>query len=179
MGAENQIDYIEFQAADLTATRAFFEQLFGWKFTDLTRPSQVSGFRPCSARLCRTVPTGSIRRRLHFLRRWTDRRWVRTCGSALDDRVGRRAGGVLSSATGGSAAAGDRSRWQDHCRYFLFSWRAPVSFHRAKRERVRNLVGRSGRREELGSQFLTGITDASHNFSPNRAGMSARSGRNS
>ena len=34
MGAENQIDYIEFQAADLTATRAFFEQLFGWKFTD-------------------------------------------------------------------------------------------------------------------------------------------------
>ena len=44
MGADNQIDYIEFQAADLGATRAFFEQLFGWKFTDLTRPSQVSGF---------------------------------------------------------------------------------------------------------------------------------------
>jgi len=34
MGADNQIDYIEFQAADLGATRAFFEQLFGWKFTD-------------------------------------------------------------------------------------------------------------------------------------------------
>ena len=34
MGADNQIDYIEFQAADLAATRAFFEQLFGWKFTD-------------------------------------------------------------------------------------------------------------------------------------------------
>jgi len=34
MGADNQIDYIEFQAADLRATRAFFEQLFGWKFTD-------------------------------------------------------------------------------------------------------------------------------------------------
>ncbi len=34
MGADNQIDYIEFQAKDLTATRAFFEQLFGWKFTD-------------------------------------------------------------------------------------------------------------------------------------------------
>ena len=34
MSADNQIDYIEFQAADLAATRAFFEQLFGWKFTD-------------------------------------------------------------------------------------------------------------------------------------------------
>ena len=34
MGADNQIDYIEFQAADLAATRKFFEQLFGWKFTD-------------------------------------------------------------------------------------------------------------------------------------------------
>jgi len=34
MSANNQIDYIEFQAADLAATRIFFEQLFGWKFTD-------------------------------------------------------------------------------------------------------------------------------------------------
>jgi uncharacterized protein len=34
MSADNQIDYIEFQAADLAATRKFFEQLFGWKFTD-------------------------------------------------------------------------------------------------------------------------------------------------
>src|SRR3954467_5087678 len=34
MSAANRIDYIEFQAADLAATRAFFEQLFGWKFTD-------------------------------------------------------------------------------------------------------------------------------------------------
>jgi hypothetical protein len=34
MSAENQIDYIEFQAADVAKTRAFFEQLFGWKFTD-------------------------------------------------------------------------------------------------------------------------------------------------
>ncbi len=34
MGADNQIDYIEFQAKDLAATRSFFEQLFGWKFTD-------------------------------------------------------------------------------------------------------------------------------------------------
>ena len=32
--AANQIDYIEFQATDLAATRTFFEQLFGWKFTD-------------------------------------------------------------------------------------------------------------------------------------------------
>src|ERR1700747_2624854 len=30
----NKIDYIEFQAADIAATRKFFEQLFGWKFTD-------------------------------------------------------------------------------------------------------------------------------------------------
>jgi uncharacterized protein len=34
MSADNQIDYIEFQAADLGATRTFFEQLFAWKFTD-------------------------------------------------------------------------------------------------------------------------------------------------
>lgn len=34
MSAANQIDYIEFQAADLAATRKFFEELFGWKFTD-------------------------------------------------------------------------------------------------------------------------------------------------
>ena len=34
MGADNQIDYIEFQAADLVATRTFFERLLGWKFTD-------------------------------------------------------------------------------------------------------------------------------------------------
>ena len=34
MAADNQIDYIEFQAVDLVATRKFFEQLFGWKFTD-------------------------------------------------------------------------------------------------------------------------------------------------
>src|SRR3954451_16018920 len=34
MGADNQIDYLEFQARDLTATRKFFEKLFGWKFTD-------------------------------------------------------------------------------------------------------------------------------------------------
>src|SRR4030095_3037592 len=27
------IDYIEFQATELAATRKFFEQLFGWKFT--------------------------------------------------------------------------------------------------------------------------------------------------
>jgi predicted enzyme related to lactoylglutathione lyase len=34
MKPANQIDYIEFQAADLAATRKFFEELFGWKFTD-------------------------------------------------------------------------------------------------------------------------------------------------
>src|SRR5450432_1108202 len=34
MSADYQIDYIEFQAADLAATRKFFEQLFRWKFTD-------------------------------------------------------------------------------------------------------------------------------------------------
>ena len=32
--AANKIDYIEFQAADIAATKKFFEQLFGWKFTD-------------------------------------------------------------------------------------------------------------------------------------------------
>jgi len=32
--AANKIDYIEFQAKDIATTKAFFEQLFGWKFTD-------------------------------------------------------------------------------------------------------------------------------------------------
>ncbi len=30
----NQIDYIEFQATDLEGTRGFFEELFGWSFTE-------------------------------------------------------------------------------------------------------------------------------------------------
>jgi len=34
MSAASQIDYIEFQAADIAATKKFFEQLLGWKFTD-------------------------------------------------------------------------------------------------------------------------------------------------
>lgn len=34
MDAANKIDYIEFQAADIQATRSFFEQLLGWKFED-------------------------------------------------------------------------------------------------------------------------------------------------
>ena len=34
MSAANQIDYIEFQASDVAATKTFFEQLFGWKFAD-------------------------------------------------------------------------------------------------------------------------------------------------
>jgi predicted enzyme related to lactoylglutathione lyase len=34
MDATNKIDYIEFQAANLEATKAFFERLLGWKFED-------------------------------------------------------------------------------------------------------------------------------------------------
>jgi predicted enzyme related to lactoylglutathione lyase len=34
MSTANQIDYIEFQAADLPATKKFFQELFGWEFTD-------------------------------------------------------------------------------------------------------------------------------------------------
>jgi uncharacterized protein len=34
MSTANQIDYVEFQAADLAATKEFFTKLFGWKFTD-------------------------------------------------------------------------------------------------------------------------------------------------
>jgi predicted enzyme related to lactoylglutathione lyase len=34
MNAANKIDYIEFQATDPAGTRKFFEQLFGWQFTD-------------------------------------------------------------------------------------------------------------------------------------------------
>jgi predicted enzyme related to lactoylglutathione lyase len=31
---EGRIDYIEFPAADIGKTKAFYEGLFGWKFTD-------------------------------------------------------------------------------------------------------------------------------------------------
>ena len=34
MRADGKIDYIEFPGADLPASRAFFEQAFGWTFTD-------------------------------------------------------------------------------------------------------------------------------------------------
>jgi uncharacterized protein len=30
----NRIDYIEFPATDLAATKAYYEAVFGWKFTD-------------------------------------------------------------------------------------------------------------------------------------------------
>src|SRR5437868_2850524 len=34
MSADNQIDYIEFQTTDVGASKKFFQELFGWKFTD-------------------------------------------------------------------------------------------------------------------------------------------------
>ena len=34
MSADNQIDYIEFQSTDVAGSKKFFEQVFGWKFTD-------------------------------------------------------------------------------------------------------------------------------------------------
>jgi predicted enzyme related to lactoylglutathione lyase len=34
MNQNNQICYIEYQAADLEKTKAFFQQVFGWTFTD-------------------------------------------------------------------------------------------------------------------------------------------------
>jgi len=32
--AESQIDYIEFPATDIPATRVFYQAVFGWKFED-------------------------------------------------------------------------------------------------------------------------------------------------
>ena len=34
MDTTNKIIYVEFSAVDLQKTKAFFEQVFGWKFTD-------------------------------------------------------------------------------------------------------------------------------------------------
>ncbi|HMD41491.1 MAG TPA: VOC family protein [Candidatus Acidoferrum sp.] len=31
---DNKIDYIEFYATDISATKIFYSSLFGWKFTD-------------------------------------------------------------------------------------------------------------------------------------------------
>ena len=31
---DRRIDYIEFPAIDMTKTKAFYQQVFGWKFTD-------------------------------------------------------------------------------------------------------------------------------------------------
>ena len=34
MSAHEKLNYVEFAAADLPATKAFFENAFGWEFTD-------------------------------------------------------------------------------------------------------------------------------------------------
>jgi predicted enzyme related to lactoylglutathione lyase len=34
MNRDRTIDYIEFPATDLTATKAFYEKVFGWEFVD-------------------------------------------------------------------------------------------------------------------------------------------------
>lgn len=34
MREDGKIDYVEFPSADLPATRAFYQQAFGWKFID-------------------------------------------------------------------------------------------------------------------------------------------------
>ena len=34
MSNDRRIDYIEFPATDVAAARAFYERVFGWKFTD-------------------------------------------------------------------------------------------------------------------------------------------------
>lgn len=34
MRPSNQIDYIEFPARDIEATKTFYQSVFGWKFTD-------------------------------------------------------------------------------------------------------------------------------------------------
>jgi len=34
MSTHNHVYYVEFQASDLAKTKAFFEQVFGWTFTD-------------------------------------------------------------------------------------------------------------------------------------------------
>ena len=65
MSADNQIDYIEFQAADLAATRTFFEQLFGWKFTDYGpdytsfEDGRIAGGFSRAAK-CSTIESGGV-----------------------------------------------------------------------------------------------------------------------
>ncbi len=34
MGEDGRIDYVEFAGGDLVATKRFYEQAFGWSFTD-------------------------------------------------------------------------------------------------------------------------------------------------
>ncbi len=34
MAGEGQVDYVEFPATDLAKTKAFYTQVFGWKFED-------------------------------------------------------------------------------------------------------------------------------------------------
>src|ERR1700740_3513937 len=34
MGEDGRIDYVEFPGGDLVATKRFYEQAFGWSFTD-------------------------------------------------------------------------------------------------------------------------------------------------
>jgi predicted enzyme related to lactoylglutathione lyase len=121
MNADNQIDYIEFQAADLGATRTFFEQLFGWKFTDYG-PDYTSfedgriagGFSRAAKRS--TIESGGVLVVFYHPRLEEVRQRVIDLGGA--------------SRPTSFLPAGDGST----CR--------------AQRQRVRDLVGRSGRSEE-------------------------------
>ncbi len=118
MSADNQIDYLEFQAADLAATRLFFEQLFGWKFTDYG-PDYTSfedgriagGFARAEAHS--TIASGGVLVVFYHPRLEEVRQRVLDLGGT------------------------------DYERHFLVSRRAALSFHRTERERVRDLVGGS------------------------------------
>jgi catechol 2,3-dioxygenase-like lactoylglutathione lyase family enzyme len=144
--AANKIDYVEFQARDLAATRKFFEALFGWTFTDYG--PDYSSFEDGR------IAGGFFTR-----------------GKVLDDRQRRSADRVLSSAAGRNSATRDRSRRKNQRRYFFVPGWTAVSFHRTQRQRMRDLVGMS---REAGK--LNGGDRADREIASQRHGRLSREG---
>ena len=62
MPDDKKLDYVEFRSADLSASKAFFETVFGWKFTDYG--PDYTAFTRTAAGLdggfCRGEPGGGV-----------------------------------------------------------------------------------------------------------------------
>jgi uncharacterized protein len=111
MDQTNKIIYVEFHASDLEKTRAFFEKVFGWTFTD---------YGPDYTSFVDGQIAGGFAR--------SDKRAV--------DGEGQRAGRHLPPAARGGPGAGRGARGQGHPGDLLLPRRPQVPLHGAERQRA-------------------------------------------